>query len=769
MIYINVTSTYTTKRRTGIQRVVINLGELLFKDERFCFITYDYKLHTFFKIVNFTSFSDAIYEGQCDLLTLKSSRLTSDDTFFDIDAAWSDGLDRHVLYSHLKSLGVRIINLHYDSVPIVNSAWSHSNTVIRYTKFFHAKIAYSDFIFSISKFVKDEIDVLSVKFSGVSKPGAVIPLGPLPTVDHSNLSNLAALEKKFQHLLSTPYFISVGTLEPRKNYELLLKTYKESGINEANIVIVGREGWNVDELIKDIKSSTEYNKSIFWLSDVNDEELAFLYSKCCAYITTSHYEGYGLPALEALSFGIPTVVSNGGALPEVVGNAAEVFDLAKPEELAKIMNQLISDPKYRESLVIKAQNYVSPTWSDVSNTIINELSNFEVKQSSYDFESKAEQMVYISVDPVKFSLSLQSVLSNMKFIKSIVLLTKKSLVDEFNIILSDCGVKFHIIKDEDLLSEQEISVLDHQTRNTLLRKKLYLQDIIDENFIASDDDYLAITNIDLNFYQNGTVHNCYYYYNDLESWLGSYPSKTSYDLGLIKTGSLLRSFGYARKAFSSHMPQIINKKLVNDIFYSYLSDARNMGVDEWSLYFNIAMFEKPKCFNLCKYQTLSWPGNSTDWVNDVIQNEFSFQNYYDAAENGIAEVVPADSSILKEYRDKIEFMKNLEVNEITSPLMLYVSNLELSFNRKEFTVKSGRQSLRRIIVMKDNTASSQKIYVKISPYDSNATENYLSIVDLENSNWFPLNPPENAGNYIIECSQEHGGVNLVSKAKLIVI
>lgn len=769
MIYINVTSTYTTKRRTGIQRVVINLGEHLSKDKRFCFVTYDYKLHAFLKIINFTSFSDAIYEGDCELLILKASKLTSEDSFFDIDAAWSDGIDRHVLYSNLKERGVKIINLHYDSVPIVNAAWSHANTVIRYTKFFHAKIAYSDFIFSISQFVKDEIDDFSQKFLGVSKPGAVIPLGPLPTVDESDVSNFATLEQKFEHLLSKPFFVAVGTLEPRKNYELLLKIYNDSGISQANLVMIGREGWNVDNLISDIKSSEKYNKSIFWLSDVNDEELAFLYSRCYAYITTSHYEGYGLPALESLSFGIPTIVSNGGALPEVVGDAAEVFDLAKPEQLTNIMKRIIADPDYRESLILKAKAYISPSWSDVAETIINNIKKIEAHAGDYDFLSKAEQIVYISIDPIKFGLSLHSVVEKMCFVHSVVLLTKKSLYDDFERILIDSGLTYNIVTDEDLLSEQEISVLDHQTRNTLLRKKLYQQDFIAANFISSDDDYIAIKDISSEFYQNDESHNCYYYSNNLESWLGSYPQKTSYDNGLVKTGILLKSFGYDTKAFSAHMPQIINKKLVNEIYDLYLTDARNHGVDEWSLYFNIAKFEMPGNFSVQKYQTLSWPGNATDWVSDVAQEGFSFQNYYDSSEHGISEIVTENSDKIIAYRDEMEFMRSLELSDSSHPLLLGISSDRLAFNRAEFVVKAGRQSLRRILVLKKTSDTIGKIYVKISPADEAVDENYLTIVDAVHSNWFPLNPPNNAGNYLIECSCEHNGVNLVSKAKLTVI
>ncbi|HEN3627510.1 TPA: glycosyltransferase, partial [Yersinia enterocolitica] len=122
---------------------------------------------------------------------------------------------------------------------------------------------------------------------------------------------------------------------------------------KTNLVIVGRKGWNIDDFIEKLTSHPRYNKEIFWLDDTSDEELAFLYKKCRAYVTTSLYEGYGLPAMEALSFGTATIVSNGGALPEVVGQSAFVFDLNNTVELDSALENIIHSDDFYSDLKSK--------------------------------------------------------------------------------------------------------------------------------------------------------------------------------------------------------------------------------------------------------------------------------------------------------------------------------------------------------------------------------------------------------------------------------
>jgi glycosyltransferase involved in cell wall biosynthesis len=124
--------------------------------------------------------------------------------------------------------------------------------------------------------------------------------------------------------LPARYVLFVGTLEPRKNLDLLLRAWKEikDEFKETWLVIVGVSG--------NVFRNASYQhpmERVCFLGYVDDEMLAGLYAHASLFVLPSQEEGFGLPALEAMASGTPILVSDGGALPEVVGEAGRIFSL----------------------------------------------------------------------------------------------------------------------------------------------------------------------------------------------------------------------------------------------------------------------------------------------------------------------------------------------------------------------------------------------------------------------------------------------------------
>jgi glycosyltransferase involved in cell wall biosynthesis len=153
-------------------------------------------------------------------------------------------------------------------------------------------------------------------------------------------------------LVHDKFWLSVGTLEPRKNVRRLLRAYA-AFINRHHeglpLVLAGGKGWLEDDL-EEFIGTLGIREHIRILGYVGDEELTWLYRNCFAFIYPSLFEGFGLPVLEALSLGAAVVTSNTTSLPEVAGEAACYVDPLKEESIIAAMSKLMNDNAYRVKL-----------------------------------------------------------------------------------------------------------------------------------------------------------------------------------------------------------------------------------------------------------------------------------------------------------------------------------------------------------------------------------------------------------------------------------
>ncbi len=151
-----------------------------------------------------------------------------------------------------------------------------------------------------------------------------------------------------------PYFLSLCTLEPRKNLVGALHAFGRlvaSGrAPEANFVLVGTQGWNVGEIFRVIRDDPALRQRVVITGFVADEDLAALYSGALAFLYMSHYEGFGLPPLEAMQCGTPVIVSDNSALPEVVGKAGIRLDSQDQDRLVLAMDEVAVNADLRTEM-----------------------------------------------------------------------------------------------------------------------------------------------------------------------------------------------------------------------------------------------------------------------------------------------------------------------------------------------------------------------------------------------------------------------------------
>lgn len=156
--------------------------------------------------------------------------------------------------------------------------------------------------------------------------------------------------------IERPYFLFVGTLEPRKNLRRLLRAY--ALVDEAvrarhQLVIAGGKGWggvDTHALVKD----TGLEGQVVVTGYVDDKQLATLYAHARFLAMPSLYEGFGLPLVEAMAFGVPVLTSNNSSMPEVAGDAGVLVDPLDERSIAVGLLSLLTDEAHRERLAAKA-------------------------------------------------------------------------------------------------------------------------------------------------------------------------------------------------------------------------------------------------------------------------------------------------------------------------------------------------------------------------------------------------------------------------------
>lgn len=212
-------------------------------------------------------------------------------------------------------------------------------------------------VFTVSEFSKERInkimniplDKITVTYNGIAN-----------SLVNSD-SNIDIVRAKYK--LPEKYIMFLSTLQPRKNLKLLLEAFSEIMDQvDYDLVLIGRTGWNVDELIK------KYNLEgrIVFTGFVADEDVSVIYKNAECFVFPTLYEGFGIPPVEALALGTAVISSDSSCMKEVLRNQAVYFENNNKEELKKLVINL---PEFVEKMP-------------------RELDQFQIDNYSYNVSAK---------------------------------------------------------------------------------------------------------------------------------------------------------------------------------------------------------------------------------------------------------------------------------------------------------------------------------------------------------------------------------------------
>ena len=220
---------------------------------------------------------------------------------------------------------------------------------------------------------KDIIELLEVSPDKVD----VVPAGVddrFRPIDNSN--SLESVRRKYD-LGKGPFILSLGTLEPRKNFTGLMEGYallKREQKLPHRLVIAGGKGWLCEGIFETVRQ-LQLEDDVTFAGFIADEDLPALYNLADLFAFPTLYEGFGLPVLEAMACGTPVVTADNSCMPELVGDAALLIDANDTGELADAMGQVLSDRELRDSLIgrglARARRF---TWAQAARKLLEAYS-----------------------------------------------------------------------------------------------------------------------------------------------------------------------------------------------------------------------------------------------------------------------------------------------------------------------------------------------------------------------------------------------------------
>jgi alpha-1,2-rhamnosyltransferase len=305
---------------------------------------------------------------------LHNNLFDAGDILFLPDGTWMH--DNQQAIMDIKKLGVIIAAFIHDIIPLTHRELCHPSITNRFENWLLWILPNTDILIFNSNYSKTSLEAYLAEHP-VSCPHhqlrAVVHLGyDIPTKNNASYKN-----KGLASIFDSPgkTYLCVGTIDPRKNHEILLNAFDllwQQGAS-SKLLLIGRRSGLCHNLIDKIIHHPLYGKNLFWLDNANDNDLQMAYSKSTALLFPSFVEGFGLPLVEALSYSLSVICSNIPVFREIAGERAYYF----PPDDAHALVLCIRSVEKRTQSASQMPPFSWPTWQEATHNLIKVLIQYK--------------------------------------------------------------------------------------------------------------------------------------------------------------------------------------------------------------------------------------------------------------------------------------------------------------------------------------------------------------------------------------------------------
>jgi glycosyltransferase involved in cell wall biosynthesis len=280
----------------------------------------------------------------------------------------------HVAGSHYKSAwidrwlarspSVSSIFLLHDIIPLTHPEYCKVKVPQRHGRYVRRVLKVADVVIANSTFTATALKNFAAD-KALKSPNIVV----------SKLGTSEVFEREMLPAIKTkPYFVFVGTIEPRKNHIMLLQVWPriiaKLGADAPKLILVGKRGWENENIVDILERAHMSDQHILECNDLSDEALATLIRNARAALMPSHVEGYGLPVAEALSLGTPVICSDLDPFREIAGDVPEYVDPLAGRGWAKlIMEYTRENSAARKAQLDRIRTFRPPSWCAHFDTV----------------------------------------------------------------------------------------------------------------------------------------------------------------------------------------------------------------------------------------------------------------------------------------------------------------------------------------------------------------------------------------------------------------
>jgi glycosyltransferase involved in cell wall biosynthesis len=374
-LIVDVSTIISHDAKTGIQRVVRSVLHQLF-DKPIAGYTIrlvygDDKIGYFRYADKFQAclLGNSASEGQDSVIDYKRG-----DVFLGLD------LSAHLfpvftpVLENFRAIGVSVHFIVYDILPLINRLWFADGMEKAFMEWMEAISCHADSLICISAAVADEVRQW-VHRHPPERPDKIQITHFHLGADIDNSMPTYGMPENANTILSVfkanPTFLMVGTIEPRKNHAQVLAAFEYLWRKNttANLVFVGKAGWNIDGFKKQLNRHKELNSRLFWLEGISDEFLSKIYQASSALVVASQAEGFGLPLIEAAQHRLPIIARDISVFREVAGDHAYYFEGHEPMDLAEAITQWFKLSKSNQAP--QSGNISWLTWEESTKLLLD--------------------------------------------------------------------------------------------------------------------------------------------------------------------------------------------------------------------------------------------------------------------------------------------------------------------------------------------------------------------------------------------------------------